>query len=228
MICMLTSLVGLSARAQAPLPVDETWLDREAVSYFASGLKAGNPFLAQAVLGALHGARVARDAKGVTLSIYFKDELWIQTVPAREAAAGQVYRIEVPEVLSLRVESVDGVVRVDVLNPGKQGLRLKAKIPFMPDQVYVHGLEANLATGVLKFRAGVLADWLVAVAVSSVAQPLKGKIDIAATILETLPFLKWKAIESDTPTTPALLRLPGPEMPELREWKFNNEDSNVP
>ena len=224
-VLAFTRVIGLPV-AHAEVSVDglaeenETWLDREAVAYFISTLPVSNPALIQAITAEVIGARLVRDELGLTIAIYFRDEVWLQTASKADSAPGHVYRIEVPKTLRLRIEAREGLVRVIALNPGSEGLRVMAKIPLLPDLVYVHELDANLSSGVLKFKAGVAGNWLTAVAVSTLVSPTKGSVDLWGSVLETLPILKWSAAH-EKGQAPGILKLPGPELPAVSGWKFN-------
>jgi hypothetical protein len=172
--------------------VDENdlWVDGDALRYFLGGLRGwGGADLGQ-VLDRIQGARLTRLGDRLALAVYF-DSAFELTLKSESAASNwELYAVHVPKTVRLRLGMTEGVVSLEGLDGGADSLKLRVKMPYLPNTVYLRRASANLTDGNLRVEAGVIGNTVTLLAKGKLeAQGVDGKIDIWGSIRRNLKFL---------------------------------------
>lgn len=147
---------GAISTTQTP---DEMWVEGDGLRYFLGPLANWLGREGNLLLDAIQGAHITKSAQSLRVALYFNSALKLRFMEERDAERGQLYGVDLPKVLRFHLSLKDGIVWAwDLDAGGWSGMKLKVRLPAIPDSVYLRTSRLDLYDGRIEVEAGVIGN----------------------------------------------------------------------
>lgn len=168
---------------------NERWIDGPMLRYLLEPLREWMGDQLEIVAERVMGARLIRETNELRLNLYFDRAFSLTVKPEREAADWELYRVDVPASVRLRVSSWEGRFFVQGFDEGPEALRFKLKMPWLPDGVYLRTASLDMTDGKVQVEAGVVGNSFAVIANGQIYAKRFEGVDLWASIRRNLKLL---------------------------------------
>lgn len=148
---------------------EETWIEPDLLRFTLESVWVLlGPETTEQVFARLLGARVTRGLDKLQVDFFINGGLVLALKDRQQAKNWEVYRLELPEVLRLDLDSPqEGQIRISARPRSLTGwdtLRLLLKMAYFPDRIYFRKLDLDMETGYVRAQLGAGANALTVIA----------------------------------------------------------------